>query len=85
MDTDLHDIVGIDEENKNMNSLIIFGDRVWFGCRCTGIESDNVVAPNNGLHGKCNMQYCCIGNNGVVLKRNVRAVSQRNEYLKCQL
>lgn len=76
MDTDLHDIIGIDGEKKNINSSIIVGDRVWFGCRCTVtkgtvIENDNIIAANSGLHGKIHAQNCCIGNNGVVLKRNV--------------
>lgn len=76
MDTDLHDIIGPDGKKKNMNSPIIIGDRVWFGCRCTitkgtVIGNDNIVAANSGLHGKYYVNKCCIGDDGTILKENV--------------
>ena len=76
IDTDLHDIIGSDGKKKNMNSPITIGDRVWFGCRCTItkgtiIESDNVVAANSGLHGKYDVNRCCIGDDGAILRENV--------------
>lgn len=76
MDTDLHDIMEIDGNKKNINVPIIVGDRVWFGCRCTitkgtVIENDTIVAANSGLHGKYHSQNCCIGNDGMILRENV--------------
>jgi len=76
MDTDLHDVLGLDGEKKNNSTPIIIGDNVWFGCRCTTtkgtiISKNNIVAANSRLHGNYSMENCCIGDNGVIIKRNV--------------
>lgn len=76
MDTDFHLIKQKNGEIINHNNSIIIGNHVWVGCKCTilkgsNINNDCIVAACSRISKNVESEKCIIGNNGIILKKNV--------------
>lgn len=79
MDTDLHPIFQKEEENKQLNypQDIIFGDKVWIGCRSTilkgtTVKSGCIVAAGSLLaNQKCEVENSIVSSQKRVIKKDI--------------
>lgn len=53
MDSDTHNIYGENGDIINEPREIIFGDKIWIGCRATILKGS--VIPNNCVIGACSL------------------------------
>ncbi|HAT4169018.1 acyltransferase [Clostridium perfringens] len=77
MDTDFHKIYDLESNILNKDKAIEIGENVWIGCRCTilkgaNIKRNSVISSNSKISQNIQKESCIIGNNGVVLKENIR-------------
>ena len=75
MDNDGHPIFNDRNEVINPNKEVVFGDKVWMGCRCTVLKGvnvpDNTVIATNSLVNKSPNQSGCIIASSRVLKDDI--------------
>lgn len=77
MDTDAHHIIDRYSNSKlNDDGEINISDNVWIGCsslilKNTFIGSNNIIAAKSKISGKFLEEYCIVGENLKVLKKNI--------------
>ncbi len=76
MDNDGHPIFNSCNELTNPNKGVVFGDKVWMGCRCTVLKGvaipDNTVIASNSLMTRNPKCSACVVSSSGILKENVR-------------
>ncbi len=79
MDTDYHKIYSLETETViNQPREIIFGDKVWIGCRCTFLKGSKIgngciVGANSFIHGEIKGDNIIVGGNPArILKEKIR-------------
>jgi acetyltransferase-like isoleucine patch superfamily enzyme len=77
MDSDMHIIVDMEDNQINYPQSIYLGDNVWVGCRTTilkgtSIPSNSVIAATSLVTGKMNKENCVYGDQPLrILKTNI--------------
>lgn len=77
MDTDFHHILNQEGVKINPPKPIKIGNHVWIGCRNTilkgvSIADNNIIAANSTLTHSITNENCIIGDNGKILKTNIK-------------